>query len=64
MTPTLAEEMVQYRARHKLSQTKFGELCGVNVMTINFVERGIQKPSALTTAKIRMVLDAEKEGKA
>lgn len=64
MTPTLAEEMVQYRARHKLSQTKFGELCGVSVMTINFIEREIQKPSALTRAKIRMVLDAEKEGKA
>ena len=64
MTPTLAEEMVQYRARHKLSQTKFGELCGVNVMTINFIEREIQKPSALTRAKIRMVLDAEKEDKA
>lgn len=60
---TLAEEMIQYRARHKLSQTKFGELCGVNVMTINFIEREIQKPTALTKAKIRLVLDAEQEGK-
>lgn len=58
---TLAEEMIQYRARHNLSQAKFGELCGVSVMTINFVERGLQKPSALTEAKIRIVLDEEEK---
>ena len=61
---TLAEEMIAYRARHNLSQSKFGDLCGVSVMTINFVERGLQNPSNLTAAKIRMVLDAEKEDKA
>lgn len=59
----LAEEMIQYRARHNLSQAKFGELCGVSVMTINFVERGLQNPSNLTAAKIRILLDSEKEEK-
>ena len=59
---TLSEEMLRYRAQHSLSQSKFAELCGLSVMTINFVEREIQKPSALTRTKIRMVLDAEKEG--
>ena len=58
----LSEDMIQYRARHNLSQAKFGELCGVSVMTINFVERGLQNPTKLTEAKIRIVLDAEKEG--
>lgn len=58
---TLAEEMIQYRARYNLSQAKFGELCGVSVMTINFVEREMQKPSARTEAKIKLILDAEKE---
>lgn len=57
----LSEEMIRYRARHNLSQAKFGELCGVSVMTINFVERGLQTPSARTEAKIRIILDAEKE---
>lgn len=60
---TLAEEMITYRARHNLSQAKFGELCGVSVMTINFVERGLQNPSNLTAAKIRILLDSEKEEK-
>ena len=60
---TLAEEMIQYRARHNLSQSRFGDLCGVSVMTINFVERGIQNPTARTEAKIRMLLDKEKEEK-
>lgn len=58
---TLAEQILQYRARHSLSQSKFAELCGVNVMTINAVERGVQKPSALTEAKIRIVLDKEEK---
>ena len=60
---TLAEGMIAYRARHNLSQSKFGDMCGVSVMTINFVERGIQNPTARTEAKIRMLLDREKEAK-
>lgn len=58
---TLAERMIAYRARHNLSQAKFGELCGVNVMTINFVERNLQTPTARTEAKINMLLDEDKE---
>lgn len=56
----LSEDMIRYRAKHNLSQAKLGELCGVNVMTINAVERETQKPTARTEAKIRLVLDAEK----
>ena len=56
---TLAERMVQYRAKHSLNQAKFAELCGVSVMTVSYVERGLQKPTALTEAKIRIVLDKE-----
>ena len=55
---TLAEEMVRYRAKHKLSQAGLGKLCGVNVMTINHIERGLQKPTALTESKIRLLLKA------
>ena len=58
----LSDEMVRYRARHNLSQAKMSELCKVSVMTINFVERGLQNPTARTEAKIRMVLDEDKEG--
>lgn len=57
----LSEQMVNYRAKHRLNQAKFAELCGVSVMTVNAVERGIQKPTALTQAKIRLVLDKDGE---
>lgn len=57
----LADEMVRYRAAHKLSQGDFAKLCGINVMTVNHVERGLQSPTPLTEAKIRLVIDANKQ---
>lgn len=59
----LAEEMVKYRAKHGISQSKLGELCGINVMTINHIERGLQSPTPLTEAKIRLVIINEQEEK-
>lgn len=55
----LSEKMLMYRAKHNLSQAKLAELCGVSVMTINAVERGLQTPTSLTEAKIKMVVDEE-----
>lgn len=57
----LSDEMVRYRARHKLSQGDFAKLCGLNVMTVNHVERGLQDPTPVTEAKIRLVLDEERQ---
>ena len=57
----LAEQILQYRAKHRLSQSKMAELCGVSTMTINAVERGIQTPSAVTEAKIRLILEGTDE---
>lgn len=57
----LPEEMIRYRAKHNISQTKLGELCGVSVMTINYIERGLQSPTTLTEAKIRLVINEQEE---
>lgn len=57
----LSEDMVNYRARHGISQSRLGELCGVNVMTINHIERGVQTPTTLTEAKIRLVIGKQEE---
>lgn len=57
----LAEDMVNYRARHKISQSKLAELCGINVMTINYIERGLQSPTTVTEAKIRLVINEQEE---
>lgn len=57
----LPKEMIRYRAKHNISQTKLGELCGVSVMTINYIERGLQNPTTLTEAKIRLVINEQEE---
>lgn len=59
---SLQDEMVQYRARNKMSQTEFAEKVGVTLQTINSVENGHQTPSKVTEAKIRIVLDSDKRG--
>lgn len=56
---TLQDKMVEYRAKHDMSQKVFAKKCGVSLQTINSVENGLQKPSKVTEAKIMMVI---KEG--
>ena len=57
----LSQRMVEYRARHDLSQAEFAERVGVSVMTVNMVERGIQSPSRLTREKIELVIKKEEK---
>lgn len=54
---TLQEKMLLYRARVGISQTELARRCGVTLQTINSIENGKQKPSKLTLAKIRSVVD-------
>lgn len=56
---TLSERMLEYRARNRLSQTKFAALCGVTTQTVNHIENGIQAPSKVTLAKIELVIGKE-----
>lgn len=53
---SLKERIIQYRAKHDMSQEDFANRCQVNVMTINTIETGRRKPTNLTIAKIEMVL--------
>lgn len=55
----LKDKMLDYRAKHDLSQGELAELCHLNKQTIWAVEKGIQTPSKLTERKIRNVVDAE-----
>jgi len=52
----LGRRIVDYRAKHNISQEDFANLCQVNVMTINSVENGKRKPTKLTIGKIERVL--------
>lgn len=57
---TLQDKMVEYRAKHGISQKVLAEKCGVSLQTINSVEQGIQKPSRVTEAKIMMIIKEDK----
>ena len=56
----LAEAIVNYRARERLSQKEFAERAGVSLQTICNIETGQQEPSRLTVAKIMLVLNKNK----
>lgn len=58
---SLKERIIQYRARHNMSQEDFANMCQVNVMTINTIETEKRKPTPLTVAKIEMVLRKDEE---
>lgn len=52
----LANKMIMYRAKHRLTQEQMAKRCGVSTMTISLIERGIQKPNRVTLAKIQMIV--------
>lgn len=53
----LRKQMVYYRAKHKLTQKDLAERVGVSLQTINSIETGSQTPSAVTVAKIKLVIE-------
>lgn len=57
----LRERILQYRARHDMSQEDFANLCRVNVMTINSIETRKRTPTQLTVVKIEMILKEDEK---
>jgi DNA-binding XRE family transcriptional regulator len=57
----LRDLMLDYRARHNLSQAKFAQMCHLTMQTICNIENGVQSPSRLTERKILNVIKNEKE---
>lgn len=57
---TLAERMIEYRAKERINQEKLAQRCGISTQTVNFIENGQQKPSKVTVAKIELVIGKEK----
>lgn len=55
----LAEAIVNYRARERLSQKEFAARVGVSAQTIWNIETGQQSPSRCTVAKIMLVINGE-----
>lgn len=54
------DAILQYRALHNMSMKEFAKRAGISLQTVNYVEKGLQKPSRLTKEKIMLVLKGEK----
>lgn len=59
MSEELRKAMIEYRAKHNLSQQKMAEKCNISLQTYNSVEGGTQTPSELTRAKIELIVKGE-----
>ncbi len=55
----VAKTIVDYRARHNLSQQAFAELVGMTVNGIYKLESGKRKARATTVSKIQQLIDKE-----
>lgn len=57
---SLGEQILEYRAKHNLSQEEFANLVQVNVMTINAIENNKRNPLRTTAKKIEMIMKESK----
>ena len=56
---TLAERILEYRAKHNISAREFAKKCKLSLQTIYSIENGVQTPSKITRLKIENVLNGE-----
>lgn len=54
-----AKRIARYRAAHDMSQEEFAAKCRLAMMTVRNVESGKHKATALTRAKIELVLEED-----
>jgi DNA-binding XRE family transcriptional regulator len=50
----LGRKVVEYRAKHDLSQAEFAKLCNLSTQTVHLLENGKQYPTELTRTKIML----------
>lgn len=53
----LKDQMIRFRAKHRITQKELAERAGVTVQTICSVETGQQNPSRLTEQKILLAME-------
>lgn len=59
----LKAEMLDFRAKHDISQSKLASMCRLSVQTICNIENGIASPAKLTETKILQVIRNENKEK-
>lgn len=58
----LKDQMIRFRAKHRMTQKEFAARAGVTVQTICNVETGQQTPSRTTEQKILLVIEEGENG--
>ena len=58
---TLAERMLDYRAKENISQKELARRVGVTLQTVNSIETRQQTPSRLTVAKIELIIGKDEK---
>lgn len=53
---TLAERILEYRAKHDMSAKEFAEKSKLSLQTVYSIENGLQNPGKITRLKIENVL--------
>ena len=57
---TIAEECVEYRALHGMTQGEFAARLGISRATVIYIENERRKPSKYTESLIRMYIRGER----
>lgn len=52
----LRDLMLEYRAKHDISQSELAKKCNVSLQTICAIENGKQKPHKKTETKIKLII--------
>ena len=56
----ISDRIIEYRKRHRMNQREFAERAGIALQTVSSIEKGDQKPQAVTMGKIEDVLREER----
>jgi DNA-binding XRE family transcriptional regulator len=57
----LGKRILEYRARHDMTQEEFAIKARLNVMTVNTIENGKRKPTKLTHMKIEQIIKEDEQ---
>ena len=61
MEDDLGRRILEYRARHDMTQEEFAIKARLNVMTVNSIENGKRNPTKLTRTKIEQIIKEDEQ---
>lgn len=53
---SIADEVYDFRVRHRMTQDAFADLTGLSRATVNYIECGRREPARYTVARLRLFM--------